>query len=269
MAAPGSTTAARPGESLARTLVAASGGLAASLAAAAGIALLLRRVGGGFGPADGGGLLTVAIAGGLLVVGCDAAARAARLPPVWPVVARGGYLLALAALAPPPRLESGAIGAAFAIAVAIAVGIVAAPLVGPGRLRWLQRLRGRTAGWRSAPAPPSTSVARERLDRTASPCPGHLLQHFERYELDGFDCLRGTLALTVPRGARSAHGHVGFCPAFRLTPDVETHTGFDGVEAVVSAAEVVPWGVRIECRLDEPAEEPVEIPVDVFARAAI
>jgi hypothetical protein len=41
----------------------------------------------------------------------------------------------------------------------------------------------------------------------------------------------------------------------------------DGVEAVVSVAEVVPWGARIECRLDEPAEEAIEIPVDLFAQA--
>jgi len=34
---------------------------------------------------------------------------------------------------------------------------------------------------------------------------------------------------------------------------------------VVTAAEVLPWGVRIECRLSEPAEEPLEIPVDLLA----
>jgi hypothetical protein len=36
---------------------------------------------------------------------------------------------------------------------------------------------------------------------------------------------------------------------------------------VVTAAEVLPWGVRVECRLAEPAEEPLEIPVDVLAKA--
>ncbi|NBT13538.1 MAG: hypothetical protein EBS56_08160, partial [Planctomycetia bacterium] len=59
-----------------------------------------------------------------------------------------------------------------------------------------------------------------------APCPGHLLQRFERYELDGFDCLRGTLALVVPQGARAAHGHVGFCPAFRQVPEVRMDTPF-------------------------------------------
>jgi hypothetical protein len=98
---------------------------------------------------------------------------------------------------------------------------------------------------------------------------GHLLQRFERHELDGTDCLRGTLTLMVPQGARAVHGHVGFCPSFRHVPAVEATTAYDGVEAVITAAEVVPWGVRIECRLDEPAEEPVEIPVDVVARSPL
>jgi len=89
----------------------------------------------------------------------------------------------------------------------------------------------------------------------------------ERYELDGNDCLRGTLALSVPQGARAAHGHVGFCPSFKQLPHIEVTTEYDGVEAVVSVAEVVPWGARIECRLDEPAEEAIEIPVDLFAQA--
>ena len=101
----------------------------------------------------------------------------------------------------------------------------------------------------------------------AAPVPGHLLQRFERYDADGADCLRGRIAVAVPQGARTAHGHVGFCPPFAQTPTVDVTTEYDGVEAVVSAAEILPWGVRIECRLDEPAEEAFEIPVDLFASA--
>ena len=39
------------------------------------------------------------------------------------------------------------------------------------------------------------------------------------------------------------------------------------IAKVITAAEVVPWGVRVECRLDEPAEETLEIPVAVVARS--
>jgi hypothetical protein len=103
----------------------------------------------------------------------------------------------------------------------------------------------------------------------AAVCPGHLVQRFERYELDGVDSLRGVLTLTVPEGSRTAHGHIGFCPSFRQVPQVEASTPNDGVEAVVTAAEIVPWGVRIECRLDEPTDEPIEIPVEILARAPL
>jgi hypothetical protein len=101
----------------------------------------------------------------------------------------------------------------------------------------------------------------------ADDVPGHLRQRFSRYDLPtGGDCVRGRINLAVAAGARAAHGHVGFCPAFSQTPTVEVTTDYDGVEATVSAAEVLPWGVRVECRLAEPAEEPLEIPVDLLVQ---
>ena len=81
--------------------------------------------------------------------------------------------------------------------------------------------------------------------------------------------MRGRLTIAVPAAAKAAAGHIGFCPAFAATPEVEVTTEYDGVEVTVMAAEVLPWGVRVECRLAEPAEEPLEIPVDLVARAAL
>jgi hypothetical protein len=98
--------------------------------------------------------------------------------------------------------------------------------------------------------------------------PGHLRQRFTRYDTPaGTDCLRGRINVEIAAGARTAHGHVGFCPAFEVTPAVEVTTDYDGVEATVAAAEVLPWGVRVEVRLAEPAEEPLEIPVDLRVRS--
>ena len=89
-------------------------------------------------------------------------------------------------------------------------------------------------------------------------------QRLERFETPaGDDCLRGQLLLAVPAGSRTGHAHVGFCPPFTGTPLVDASTDCDFVEAEVTAAEILPWGVRIECRLSEPAEEPLEIPVDI------
>ena len=60
-----------------------------------------------------------------------------------------------------------------------------------------------------------------------------------------------------------ATGHVGFCPAFPVIPDVTVSTDYDALEVAVTAAEVLPWGVRVECRVEDPADEPVIIPVDI------
>ena len=112
--------------------------------------------------------------------------------------------------------------------------------------------------------PRPTAARRRRADR--SPQPGLLRQRFERRELPaGTERVRGRVVVSVPAGSRTGYGHLGFCPAFVATPTVEVTTAYDGVEATVSAAEVLPWGVRVECRLAEPAEEPVEIPVDLVA----
>jgi hypothetical protein len=121
------------------------------------------------------------------------------------------------------------------------------------------RQRARRGPPRTDPGPTTT-----RHDSV----PGRLVQRLERFESPtGADCLRGRLNLSIPAGSRGSHAHVGFCPAFGETPAVDVTTEYDGVDAVVSAAEVLPWGVRVECRLSEPAEEPLEIPVDVFVKA--
>ncbi len=270
MLAHGPTVAAKPAETLERALVAAAAALGAILVAACGAVLVVRRLGGGFEPVGGAMSLAVAVVGGLLVLGCDALTRGAGLASAWRHAARTGYLLALASLAVPVRPRSGLDMALFVLGVGVAGAVAAAPFIPTSPRRPLvagfSRRPGRLMPWRrQAPSlPPGATTA-----LADAVCPGHLIQRFERYELDGIDSLRGILTLTVPEGSRTAHGHVGFCPSFRQVPQVEASTPYDGVEAVVTAAEIVPWGVRIECRLDEPADEPIEIPVEIVARAPV
>jgi len=266
----GPTVAAKPAETLERALVATAAALGAILVAACGAVLAMRRLGGGFEPVGGAMSLAVAVVGGLLVLGCDAMTRGAGLASAWRHAARTGYLLALAALAVPVRAKSGIDMAFFVVGVGVAAAIATAPFIRTSPRRPLVAgFGGRHSHlmpWRrQAPSslPGTTTALADAV------CPGHLVQRFERYELDGVDSLRGVLTLTVPEGSRTAHGHVGFCPSFRQVPQVEASTPYDGVEAVVTAAEIVPWGVRIECRLDEPADEPIEIPVEIVARAPV
>ena len=101
------------------------------------------------------------------------------------------------------------------------------------------------------------------------PGAGPLWQRFARFAIpsEGVECQQGTLLLSVAAGSRSATGHVGFCPPFAALPQVEVGTSSEEIEATIVAAEILPWGVRVECRLDEPADEAIDISVEVVARA--
>jgi hypothetical protein len=120
------------------------------------------------------------------------------------------------------------------------------------------------------PKPPGDAVSAP-AHGSAAVVPGILQQRFERYVLpdERMECIRGTLHLAVVSGSRLVTGHVGFCPPFHHLPMIEVGTACEEVEATIVAAEVLPWGARIECRLDEPADETILIPVDVYARAPL
>jgi len=245
---------------LADLLVRGCAAIAAGTAAAGGGLLVLRRLSLSLDTAPPLVLLAAVMAGTLFVVVSDlgqgfAASRAG------PLSARIGMLLGVLALAIPPAATIGS-WAAAAIALAAALAVFLRPLPGTA-VAWPA-----PRGCRPAPSAVSAATTRPpRPPRRRRKLPGSLRQRYERYELPaGGDCVRGRLAVSVPAGARAAAGHIGFCPAFAATPEVEATTSYDGVEVTVAVAEVLPWGVRVECRLAEPAEEPLEVPVDILAR---
>jgi hypothetical protein len=270
--------------------------LAGAMAVGCGAVLVLRRFAGAIAAPPGPeAVLAVCGSGLLLVAAGDMATRLTTTRAAGPamswlpaVLTRLGLLMAVAAVCLPLRMTSTVDAlttiAAFVVSlVAVGLGLVA-DRVGGGLV-----LGRRTAAHRrplvetaSAPTPttpslvavplvgPSQPMAQPAFEEGATATPaGSLLQRFERIALPGgAECVRGRLCVAVPKGARSGYGHVGFCPPLASQPTVDVTTDYDGVEAVVSAAEVLPWGVRIECRLDEPAEETIEIPVDILATAA-
>lgn len=226
-----------------------------SLAAGGGLAV--RRLAAAIeGPLSPAALLVLGAVGTAIVFAADVAARPeGRF--FGPIAARTGLVLAMLALALPLPVGSwiglGLTGTAMLAAAAV---VVRPP-------PWFAGVR------RDAPtAPPRPRRSRRQpppgTDRAVPR--GRLRQRLERYQsATGEECLRGRVMIAVSPDARTAHTHVGFCPPFAETPAVTVTTDYDGVEATITAAEVLPWGVRIECRLEEPAEEPFEIPVDVIA----
>ena len=273
--------------------------LTGAMAVGCGAVLVLRRFAGAIAAPPGPeAVLAVCGTGLLLVAAGDMAtrfstARAARPAMSWlpAVLTRLGLLMAVAAVCLPLRMTSTVDAlttlAAFVVSlVAVGLGPVA-DRVGGGLVLGRRAAGHRrpvvpTASVPTAITPPSVAMpmavpsqpmaqpmAQPGWQERAMATPaGSLLQRFERIVLPGgAECVRGRLCVAVPKGARSGYGHVGFCPPLASQPAVHVTTDYDGVEAVVSAAEVLPWGVRIECRLDEPAEETIEIPVDILATA--
>jgi len=174
-------------------------------------------------------------------------------------LARAGLALAMAAVSLPVRWEP--TPACLAVAGALAATLVAC--VSP--VAWGRAVR--TGSGSAVAAPPCRVASPIPAVATAAPAAGSVTQRFERrVQPDGSECVYGRVCVAVPEGARTGWAHVGFCPPLAALPMVDVTTDYDGVEAVVSAAEVLPWGVRIECRLDEPADEAIEIPVDFLAR---
>ncbi|MEX0669431.1 MAG: hypothetical protein WD060_03120 [Pirellulales bacterium] len=229
-------------------------------AVACGTVLAVRRLSGGFGVAESAVAWLVTAAGIALVSVADQSSRHG-VGVFGPVAARCGLILGVVSVALPPR--AGDWASILAVMTAAAVAVVRIPR------KAAPRPSAAAPRHPAAPShprrPPRGRAVRVRRDDHV---PGRLLQRLERFESpSGADCLRGRLHLSLPAGSRAAHAHVGFCPSFAETPSVRVTTEYDGVEAVVSAAEVLPWGVRVECRLTEPAEEPLEIPVDVFVQA--
>ncbi len=117
---------------------------------------------------------------------------------------------------------------------------------------------------RTAPSPPADLATAVSVPLRPPALAGQLVQWQERYLLaDGQEQLRGQLVVTLAADSRLATGHIGFCPALPAVPDVSVTTDYDALEVVVDAAEVLPWGIRVECRVEDPADEPVAIPIDL------
>jgi hypothetical protein len=244
------------------------GRAAAAIALAAvivgGLILAERRLAGGFGSSDPG-LAWMTLGVGAVLLSVARITSRGRGDMVAAVAARLALVVGVAAIAAPAA--GGGWGAVLPVAAAVGIGCL--PL--PGRSvadRPSRRLPARPARPRDLPRPRATVGNAATRPRPVDPPAGRLHQRVERYEAaDGADCVSGHVRLTIPAGGKTTHAHVGFCPAFASIPTVQVTTDYDGVEAVVAAAEVVPWGVRVECRLSEPAEEPLEIPVDLIAKA--
>lgn len=264
-----------------------------------------RRLAGGLaGGGRPGALVLTTLVGFALVVAADAAVRLGRRRAAWgwqPLAARLSLTLAAAALVPPFPWQ-----ARWWPAVAVAgTGVIAAIGTGLGgvasadhprrRSRAARHPTDRRAGGGGAatdgrgrpprPDPAVAAPADESADRAPGDGAGHpdsamrlaadlpagaavsqAIARFRRGD-DGADCLQGRLSIALPTGERTGHGHVAFCPPFAVTPRIDLTATADTAEVEATAVEILPWGTRIECRLEQAADEPVAVVVSFTATA--
>lgn len=92
-----------------------------------------------------------------------------------------------------------------------------------------------------------------------------LVQWSERYaataDHDGGSLVRGSIVVRFCEGSRVATGHIAFCPPLTRSPRVELSTPSDDLEVTLSTTDIQPWGMRIECRLETPSPEAVDLAV--------
>jgi hypothetical protein len=83
---------------------------------------------------------------------------------------------------------------------------------------------------------------------------------------DGSEVLSGWLRLDFAAGQRMGNLHVAFCPAFAVTPEL-TFSQLDGPEARIKIAQLLPYGARLDLKLQSFHSEPANVLVKFSAKA--
>ena len=96
---------------------------------------------------------------------------------------------------------------------------------------------------------------------------GDFWQHHTRQRAsDGCEIVHGTLRAGFVAGQRTAIEHVVFCPMLAAVPRITTEA-LDESDCAVRASHIYRYGARLEIRLGEPCDEPMDVLVRYEARA--
>lgn len=150
---------------------------------------------------------------------------------------------------------------------------------------WGAVLAGEILAWRPLHLPPLRLPRPARLPaRPVAPeCPGshgavsqapalsgmpaaEVFQQLTRRQLaEGGEEIAGWLRAVFAAGQRTENVHVAFCPPFSVMPQL-TVRQIDGPPARMKTAQLLPFGVRIDLKLPEPAEEDTSVLLEFNAR---
>jgi hypothetical protein len=85
-----------------------------------------------------------------------------------------------------------------------------------------------------------------------------------RTRAEGGQELSGWLRIPLAAGQRSGSLHVAFCPSFDQAPQIEVEPVY-GPDCRIKAAQVLPYGARLDVKLEEPAGEDESVLLWFFA----
>lgn len=83
-------------------------------------------------------------------------------------------------------------------------------------------------------------------------------QMVRRVQADGRQTVSGMLRVDFVAGERTVAAHLAFCPPLAGTPEFST-AAITGPGAQVRPTQILPYGVRIEVKLDVASREPVSV----------
>jgi hypothetical protein len=143
-----------------------------------------------------------------------------------------------------------AVGVAKPVSLIVLV-LTAALLSGIG---WLVRLittgrRPRPALLRIASVVGRASAIPAECGEPTEPADDVLQQLTRRTTPDGSEELSGWLRMNLTAGQRSGTLHVAFCPPFDRPPEVQVEM-VSGPDCRIKAADALPYGVRLEIKLN-------------------
>ena len=98
--------------------------------------------------------------------------------------------------------------------------------------------------------------------------PEHVSQQLVRScDASGYDTVQARLRGALAPGQRALSLHVAFCPPLESTPQVELRQ-LDGAAAQIKVGQVLPYGVRVDVRLQHFSEDTEVVLIELLARVA-
>ncbi len=116
--------------------------------------------------------------------------------------------------------------------------------------------------WAAAVSKAPGPLAEEATDEVSDHVSRNVVQHQARRRDDRQgEVLEGWTRVAFAAGQRHAAAHIAICPPLGAVPTCYAEVG-DGPEASVKVTGAMPFGVRLEVKLETPADEPADIVVE-------